>query len=158
MGLGGKKNESVDSIYLAEDKVKWRNVLNTLINLRVSGTTRNLLTSLGGVYSDFSLLISSIESSILVRSEVLTAASVMKVVFWFVAPCRLVEVYQTYFSETLVNFCQARRRYNPEDGHLRIRYLSYERLYSNSDNGWFAVQQRCITSSYLTSNEAGENM
>jgi hypothetical protein len=54
-------------------------------------------------------------------------------VFWVVAPCNLVEVYQRFggscclhhpgdesrTSETLVNFYQTTRRYNPEDSHLR---------------------------------------
>jgi hypothetical protein len=48
-------------------------------------------------------------------------------VFWVVAPCSLVEVYQrialmmeaTRTSETLVNFYQTTRRFNPEDSHLR---------------------------------------
>jgi hypothetical protein len=65
-------------------------------------------------------------------------------VFWVVAPCRLVEVYQHFrgpcclhhqgdewaislialmmeaarTSETLVNFYQSTWRYNPEDSHL----------------------------------------
>jgi tryptophan-rich sensory protein len=33
-------------------------------------------------------------SEIFVRFEVLTAASMKMVVFWFVAPCSLVEVYR----------------------------------------------------------------
>jgi hypothetical protein len=45
-------------------------------------------------------------------------------IFWVVAPCSLVEVYQLMMeaartSETLVNFYQTIRRYNPEDSHLR---------------------------------------
>jgi hypothetical protein len=51
-------------------------------------------------------------------------------VFWVVTPCSLVEVYQLFrgiirmmeaarTSETLVNFYQTTRRYNPEDSHLR---------------------------------------
>jgi hypothetical protein len=66
-------------------------------------------------------------------------------VFWIVAPCILVEVYQRFrgpcclhhqgdeslmmtinlmmeaerTSETLVNFYQTTQRYNPEDSHLR---------------------------------------
>jgi hypothetical protein len=61
-------------------------------------------------------------------------------VFWVVAPCSLVEVYQRFrgpsclhhqgdefialmmeaarTSENLVNFYQTTRRYNPEDSHL----------------------------------------
>jgi hypothetical protein len=42
-------------------------------------------------------------------------------VFWVVAPCSLsalmMEAAGT--SETLVNFYQTTRRYNPEDNHLR---------------------------------------
>jgi hypothetical protein len=49
--------------------------------------------------------------------------------FWVVVPCSLVEVYQgialmmevACTSETLVNFYQTTRRYNPEDSHLRTR-------------------------------------
>jgi hypothetical protein len=48
-------------------------------------------------------------------------------VFWVVAPCSLVEVYQLIAlmmeaartSETLVNFYQTTRRYNLEDSHLQ---------------------------------------
>jgi hypothetical protein len=56
-------------------------------------------------------------------------------VFWVVAPCSLVEVYQRFIgtcciarmmvaesaSETSVNFYQTIRRYNTEDSHLRTR-------------------------------------
>jgi hypothetical protein len=47
--------------------------------------------------------------------------------FWVVTPYSLVEVYQRFIalmteaartSETLVNFYQTTRRYNPEDSHL----------------------------------------
>jgi hypothetical protein len=52
-------------------------------------------------------------------------------VFWVVAPCSLVEVYQRFrglapmmeaarTSETLVEFCHTSRRYNPEDSHLHV--------------------------------------
>jgi hypothetical protein len=73
--------------------------------------------------------------------EVLTAVSTKMTVFWVVAPCSLVEVYQRFrgpcylhhqgdclialmmdaawTSETLVNFYQTTRRYNLEDSHLR---------------------------------------
>jgi hypothetical protein len=66
-------------------------------------------------------------------------------VFWVVAPCSLVEVYQRFrgprclhhqgdhqthrpgdggvrISETLVNFYHTTRRYNPEDNHLHTRH------------------------------------
>jgi hypothetical protein len=74
--------------------------------------------------------------------EVLTAVSTKMAVFWVVAPCSLVEVYQRFrgpcclhhqlgllialmmeaarTSETLVNFYQITRRYNPEDNHLQL--------------------------------------
>jgi hypothetical protein len=48
-------------------------------------------------------------------------------VFWVVAPCSLVEVYQRFIalmmeaartSETLVNFYQTTWHYKPEDSHL----------------------------------------
>jgi hypothetical protein len=74
--------------------------------------------------------------------EVLTAVSKKMAVFWVVAPCCLVDVYQRLrghyclhhpgdellialmmkaakTSETLVNIYQTTRRYNPEDSHLR---------------------------------------
>jgi hypothetical protein len=49
-------------------------------------------------------------------------------VFWIVAPCSLVEVYQRFRGpyclhhqgdETFVNFYQTTRRYNPQESHLR---------------------------------------
>jgi hypothetical protein len=53
-------------------------------------------------------------------------------VFWVVAPCSLVEVSiiraialmmeAARTSETLVNFYQTTRYYNPEDSHLNIRH------------------------------------
>jgi hypothetical protein len=60
-------------------------------------------------------------------------------VFWVSAPCSLVEVYRRFrgasclhqlivlmmeaasTSETLINFCQTARCYNPEDSHLHTR-------------------------------------
>jgi hypothetical protein len=64
------------------------------------------------------------------------AVSTKMAVFWVVAPCSLVEVYHRFrgpcclhyqalmmeaagTSETLVNFYQTTRRYNPEDSHLQ---------------------------------------
>jgi hypothetical protein len=49
--------------------------------------------------------------------------------FWVVAPCSLVEVYQRFIlmmeaagtSETPVNFYQTTRRNNSEDSHLQTR-------------------------------------
>jgi hypothetical protein len=54
----------------------------------------------------------------LVGFEVLTAVSTKMAVFWVVLLIALMmEAART--SETLVNFYQATRRYNPEDSHLR---------------------------------------
>jgi hypothetical protein len=44
-------------------------------------------------------------------------------IFWVVAPCSLVDFRALMMeaertSETLVNFYQTTRRYNPEDSHL----------------------------------------
>jgi hypothetical protein len=53
------------------------------------------------------------------RGEWSTSLTKMAV-FWVVAPCRaialMMEAART--SETLVNFCQITRCYNPEDSHL----------------------------------------
>jgi hypothetical protein len=76
-----------------------------------------------------------------VGTEVLTAVRKNMALFWVVAPCSLVDVYQRFrgpcslhhqseqyvialiieaarTSETLVNFYQITHRYNPEDSHL----------------------------------------
>jgi hypothetical protein len=68
--------------------------------------------------------------SMLVGFEVFTAASMKMAVFWVVAPCNLVDVYRRFrgirpddggsTSETLVNFYDNTRRYNPEDSHLLV--------------------------------------
>jgi hypothetical protein len=78
-------------------------------------------------------------------------------VFWVVVPCSLVEVYQRFTglcclhhqgdlkrwhlitlmmeaaraSETLVNFYQTTRRYNPEDSHLRTHRRENIKPYRN---------------------------
>jgi hypothetical protein len=70
------------------------------------------------------------------------AVSIKMAVFWVVAPCSLVEVYQRFrgncclhhqgalmmeaarTSETLVHFYQTTRRYNPEDSHLGLLLLT----------------------------------
>jgi hypothetical protein len=78
--------------------------------------------------------------------EGLTAVGREMTVFWVVAPCSLVEVYQRFrglsclhhqgdkwrmmmeaarISETLVNFYQTTRRYNPEDSHLLSSWLQF---------------------------------
>jgi hypothetical protein len=68
------------------------------------------------------------------RLEVLTAVITKMAVFWVVAPCSVVEVYQHFrspcclialmmeavrTSETMVNLYQTTWRYNPEDNHLQ---------------------------------------
>jgi hypothetical protein len=55
-------------------------------------------------------------------------------VFWDIEPCSLVKVIALMMeaartSETLVNFYQATRRYNPEDSHIR----NYSLLQTKSD-------------------------
>jgi hypothetical protein len=51
--------------------------------------------------------------------EVLTAVNTKMAVFWVVAPCSLVLMMEAArTSETLVNFYQTTRSYNPEDSHL----------------------------------------
>jgi hypothetical protein len=59
-----------------------------------------------------------------------SVVSMKMAVFWVLAPCSLIEVYQCFrgscclddggskTSETLVNFYQTTQRYNPEDSHL----------------------------------------
>jgi hypothetical protein len=59
--------------------------------------------------------------------EVLTAVSMKIPVFWVVVPCSraialMMEAART--SETLVNFYQTTRRYNPEDSNLRTIFSS----------------------------------
>jgi hypothetical protein len=75
--------------------------------------------------------------------EVLTAVSTKMAVFWVVMLCSLVEVYQCFggpcclhhqgdalmmeaarTSETLVNFYQTTRCYNPEDSPLCFKEVS----------------------------------
>jgi hypothetical protein len=74
--------------------------------------------------------------TLIVGFEVLTAVSTKMAVFWVVAPCSLVEVYQpsevlaafmiralmmeaARTSETFVNLYETTRCYNPEDIHLQ---------------------------------------
>jgi hypothetical protein len=53
--------------------------------------------------------------------EVLTAVSMKMAVFWVVLIALMMEAART--SETLVNFYQTIRRYNPEDSYLCMKYL-----------------------------------
>jgi hypothetical protein len=77
----------------------------------------------------------SLENS--VGFEVITAVSTKMALFCVVAPCSLVEVYQPFrgpcclialmmeaerTSETLVNFYQTIRRYNPGESHLLRKF------------------------------------
>jgi hypothetical protein len=59
----------------------------------------------------------------LVRFEVLTAVSTKMAVFWVVAPCSLVEVYQRFRGPCCLHHQgdhrPTTRRYNPEDSHIR---------------------------------------
>jgi hypothetical protein len=73
--------------------------------------------------------------------EVLTEVSTKMAVFWDVAPCSLVEIYQRFrghrsraialmmeaasTSETLVNFYQTTRRHIQEDSHLHVPIYMY---------------------------------
>jgi hypothetical protein len=57
--------------------------------------------------------------------EVLTAVSMKIAVFWVVAPCSLaiaLMMEAARSSETLVNFYQTTRCYNPEDSNLHYVY------------------------------------
>jgi hypothetical protein len=68
-------------------------------------------------------------------------------VFWVVEPCSLVKVYQRFrgpcclhhqgdsqarTTETLVNFYQTTRRYNPEDSHLRTHRRENLKSYTSA--------------------------
>jgi hypothetical protein len=66
----------------------------------------------------------------IVRVQLATAVSMKMAVFWVVAPCTLVQIYQRLRRpyclhhqcdrpETPVNSYQSTRRYNPEDSHLQ---------------------------------------
>jgi hypothetical protein len=50
--------------------------------------------------------------------EVLTAVSTKMAVFWVVAIALMMEAARS--CETLVNFYQTTRRYNPEDSHRQL--------------------------------------
>jgi hypothetical protein len=72
----------------------------------------------------------------------------MMVVFWVVAPCSLVEVYQRFGGpcclhhqgdespETLVDFYQTARHDNPEDNHLRTHRRENLKFYLYGSWRW----------------------
>jgi hypothetical protein len=69
-------------------------------------------------------LFSCVNNSTPVGFEVFTAVSMEMAVFWVVAPCSLVELYQ-FFQRSLLppssgRFAQTTRCYNPEDNHLQF--------------------------------------
>jgi hypothetical protein len=62
--------------------------------------------------------------------------------FWVAAPCGPAEVYQRFIvlmmeaartSETLVNFYQTTRRYNPEDGRLHTHRCENLKSFCSQD-------------------------
>jgi hypothetical protein len=70
-------------------------------------------------------------------------------VFWVVASCSLVKVYQRVrgpcvlialmmeaarASETMANFYQTTRCYNPEDSHLQVALIHYVVEYQKNNN------------------------
>jgi hypothetical protein len=66
--------------------------------------------------------------------------SIKMAVFWVVAPCSLVDssarlialmMEAARTSETLVNFYQTTRRYNPEESHLRTHRRENLKSYSS---------------------------
>jgi hypothetical protein len=71
-------------------------------------------------------------------------------VFWVVAPCRaialMMEAART--SETLVNFYQTTRRYNPEDSHLHTHRRENLKSYLESVIG-FNIRNRQTDVGYI---------
>jgi hypothetical protein len=69
-----------------------------------------------------------------VRCEVFTVTGVKMAVFWVVASCSLVDVYQQLTmevagtSETSVNFYQSKRSNIPDDSHLPTRIGGYRSM------------------------------
>jgi hypothetical protein len=77
--------------------------------------------------------------------EVLTAVSTKMAIFWVVAPCSLVEVYQRFRGPCRLHHqgdeCSSPwwwRRYNPEDSHLPGE-ISYFILISKMRALWFRI-------------------
>jgi hypothetical protein len=68
--------------------------------------------------------------------EVLTAVSTKMVVFWVVAPCSLVKVYQRFRGPCCLHHQgddhQITRRYNPEDSHLQRKGVWKISIFQNT--------------------------
>jgi hypothetical protein len=81
-------------------------------------------------------------------------------VFWVVAPCSLGEVYQRALlmeaartSETLVNFYQTTRCYNPEDSHLQLNIdFLYSLTAQNGHRPSSTVNSKILATPYSKSN------
>jgi hypothetical protein len=69
--------------------------------------------------------------------EVLTEVSMKIAVFWVVAPCRAMALMMeaARISETLVNFYQTTRCYNPEDSNLQLECKSEKHFHNLRDIG-----------------------
>jgi hypothetical protein len=114
----------VDWIYLAQDIVQWRALVNTVKNIWVLWNMGDFLTSWVTISFSRRALLHGVSSLYRYRS-----CSKMKMtVFWDVTPCSLVwrwvfalmmEIVST--SETSLNFYQTTRRNIPKDGHLHTR-------------------------------------
>jgi hypothetical protein len=100
-------------------------------------------------YNRLYILTTQLTQCVEVGFEILVAVSTKMAVFWVVVPCSLVvsnrfhargllialmmEAAMT--SETLVNFYQTTRRYNPEDSHLRTQCVVSSSVAHSSSAG-----------------------